>query len=150
MYKLSSFIIFIFFSFFALAEDVNPYFVSTKSNEVNVRTGPSTKYPVKWKILRLNEPLKVTKKFEYWRNIVDSSGDSGWVHVSNICTKPYIKIISQGMTIIFEKPDKNSKVVFKTENDVLFKLLNCDNSWCKIEKNGLKGWIKKIDIWGSE
>jgi SH3-like domain-containing protein len=175
MYNLLVCLLTIFFSFFdvALADNIKKadslkaevskqekdnksnvdnkfeyYFVATKSDEVNVRTGPNKKYPLKWRIIRKNEPLKVVKKFEHWREVIDSSGDIGWVHVSNISSKRYVKTISGEMVNIYQEPDDKAKISFKTEGDIILLLLNCQESWCRVEKNGYKGWIHISYLWG--
>ena len=36
----------------------------------------------------------------------------------------------------------------KVEKNVIVKMLKKDKDWIKVELNGIKGWMKKQDLWG--
>src|SRR5579864_875220 len=59
-----------------------PRFASLRSDEVNVRTGPGTRYPVDWVFKRKGMPVEIVAEYENWRKIRDWQGASGWVHQS--------------------------------------------------------------------
>ena len=61
-----------------------PRFVSLKSNEVNLRVGPSTNYPIKLTYVTKNLPLEIIDEFDAWRKIKDHKGTKGWLHKSLI------------------------------------------------------------------
>ena len=68
---------------FAANEDLPlPRFASLRSNEVNLRTGPGTNYPVDWVLTRRAMPVEVLAEFDIWRKIRDWQGTVGWVHQS--------------------------------------------------------------------
>ena len=56
-----------------------PRFASLRSDEVNVRTGPGTRYPVDWVFKRKTMPVEIVAEYENWRKIRDWQGASGWV-----------------------------------------------------------------------
>jgi SH3-like domain-containing protein len=56
-----------------------PRFVSLKSDEVNLRSGPGRDYPTQWVYRRAGLPLEVIKEFEGWRQVRDAEGAEGWV-----------------------------------------------------------------------
>ena len=64
-----------------------PRYVSLKSDEVNVRTGPGVQYPIEWVFTRRHMPVEVIEQYEYWRKIRDVEGTTGWVHNSMISGK---------------------------------------------------------------
>src|SRR5919204_606278 len=64
-----------------------PRFASLRSDEVNVRTGPGTRYPVDWVFKRKGMPVEIVAEFENWRKIRDWQGASGWVHQSLLTGK---------------------------------------------------------------
>src|SRR5262245_34959241 len=66
-----------------------PRFASLRSDEVNVRTGPGTRYPVDWVFKRKFMPVEVVAEFENWRKIRDWQGASGWVHQSLLTGRRY-------------------------------------------------------------
>src|SRR6266404_7272510 len=46
-----------------------PRFASLRSDEVNVRTGPGTRYPVDWVFKRKGMPVEIVAEYENWRKI---------------------------------------------------------------------------------
>src|SRR3984957_20948866 len=58
-----------------------PRFASLRSDEVNVRTGPGTRYPGDWVFKRKAMPVEIVAEYENWRKIRDWLGTSGWVHL---------------------------------------------------------------------
>ena len=57
-----------------------PRFASLKSDEVNVRTGPGSRYPIDWVFKRKGMPVEIVAEFENWRKIRDWQGAGGWVY----------------------------------------------------------------------
>ena len=57
-----------------------PRFVSLKSNDVNIRVGPGTRYSISWVFKRANYPVEIIQEFDQWREIRDHEGAIGWVH----------------------------------------------------------------------
>ena len=51
-----------------------PRFASLRSDEVNVRTGPGTRYPVDWVFKRKSMPVEIVAEYENWRKIRDWQG----------------------------------------------------------------------------
>ena len=61
-----------------------PRFVSLKSDDANIRVGPSVNYPIKLKYVFQNLPLEIIDEFDVWRKSRDHEGNIGWVHKSLI------------------------------------------------------------------
>ena len=51
-----------------------PRFVSLKSDEVNLRVGPSTKYPIVVKYIVKNLPIEIIEENNKWRRVKTSMG----------------------------------------------------------------------------
>ena len=51
-----------------------PRFVSLKSAEVNLRTGPGTRYPIEWVYKRRALPVEIIAEFDNWRRVRDWEG----------------------------------------------------------------------------
>ncbi len=125
-----------------------PRFVSLKSDEVNVRTGPGTRYPISWVYRREGMPVEVIEEFDMWRKINDSEGTSGWVHKTMLDGKRNVIIKGKKSQIVRKDHEKEAKPLLKVEPTVVCKLVECTRSWCRIHINGHKGWIEKTGIWG--
>src|SRR5258708_2086270 len=76
-----------------------PRFASLRSDEVNVRTGPGTRYPVDWVFKRKAMPVEIVAEYENWRKIRDWQGASGWVHHSLLTGKRRFIIPSKATTL---------------------------------------------------
>src|ERR1700745_1267941 len=57
-----------------------PRFVTLRSDQVNVRTGPGERYPIEWVFTRKGMPVEILAEFDVWRKIRDWQGTEGWVH----------------------------------------------------------------------
>ncbi len=61
-----------------------PRFAALKTDDVNLRTGPGTRYPIDWVYKRRDLPVQIEREFEVWRLIADSEGVKGWVHQATL------------------------------------------------------------------
>ncbi len=126
---------------------VLPRFVSLKSNEVNLRAGPSKNYPIKWVIKNKGEPVEVITEFEQWREIRDKDGDSGWVHEAMLSGNRSVVVISDIAQSLY-RDSEGSKKIAQINRGVRAKLLTCQNEWCYISVDKYKGWIARNVLWG--
>ena len=127
------------------SESIN--FLSLKNNEVNVRVGPSKKYPIKFSYKKKYLPLEVLDKFETWRKIKDFENNSGWIHISQLSRKKSAINIKNN-SIIYKKPTIYSKPIAILEVGRLVLIIKCKTEWCKITTGGYSGWIFKNSLWG--
>ena len=61
-----------------------PRFVSLKSNDANLRIGPSINYPIEIKYVKQNLPIEIIEEFDVWRKVKDYDNNIGWLHKSLI------------------------------------------------------------------
>ncbi len=125
-----------------------PRFVSLRSNKVFVRTGPALRYPIKWIFVRKNMPIEIIQEFDTWRKIRDVAGEEGWIHQSLLSGRRNAVIMPEGGAMISKKPEIAASPVAKLERGVIFKLKQCQTSWCLGEAGGFEGWIEKKSLWG--
>ena len=125
-----------------------PRFVSLKSNDVNIRVGPSINYPIELKYVTQNLPLEIIDEFDVWRKSRDQEGNIGWIHKSLIKGDRYIITGSKinAETDLFSRPRGQTVGLIKKNN--IFKLESCNLNWCKISKGSVNGWVLKENIWG--
>jgi SH3-like domain-containing protein len=148
------FISYLFFSLnvFAKTGEVTgldiPRFVSLKSNDINLRVGPSTNYPINIKYLTKNLPVEVIDEFDVWRKIKDYKNNYGWLHKSLIKGNRFVLTNEKknlGLNI-YNRP--NSKIIGIIKKNNILELNKCLKDWCNISYNNFSGWIKKENIWG--
>jgi SH3-like domain-containing protein len=130
----------------AFAED---RFMVLRSNEVNVRVGPSQEYPIKFTYQLKDMPIKIMGEYDNWYKIIDKDGDDGWIN-KNLAVNRRNLIVVGGTQIMYNKKDINSKPIFRIEENVVLNLKKCDtDNWCKVEKNNKVGWIQSENVWGN-
>ena len=143
---LSLFIILTFAPGIFANENIN--FLTLKNNEVNLRQGPSFKYPIKLIYKKKYLPVIILDKSETWRKITDFENNSGWIHVSQL-SKKKSAINIKNNSLMFYKPTIYSRPIAKLELGRLVLIKKCKNEWCKINTGGFNGWINKKYLWGN-
>ncbi|MEX0808477.1 MAG: SH3 domain-containing protein [Dongiaceae bacterium] len=126
-----------------------PRFVSLRSNEVNLRTGPGLTHPIEWVYQRKGLPVLVIGEFDTWRQIRDYEGTEGWVHQSMIDgERSFMVIDAQRAAHLTPQPE--AKVAVRMDPGVIGQLLECDaTNWCLVSVQGYRGWVERGEIWGS-
>jgi SH3-like domain-containing protein len=120
-----------------------PRFASLRSDEVNVRTGPGTRYPVDWVFKRKAMPVEIVAEYENWRKIRDWQGASGWVHQSLLTGKRGF-VVAAHEADVFRTPAPSAEVVAKLEPEVMGEI----RYWCRVSAQGISGWVPRTEIWG--
>jgi SH3-like domain-containing protein len=142
----------LFFASFlpALAADKTlpvPRFVSLRSEQVNVRTGPGERYPIDWIFNRKDLPVEIVAEFENWRKIRDFEGAEGWVHQRMLIGRRSI-LVRDKVRELHSKPQSEAEVVARLEPNVVAKLIECQGPWCRVEAQGIAGWLRRAEFWG--
>jgi len=125
-----------------------PRYVSLKSNDANIRVGPSKNYPIEIKYIKKNYPLKVLDEYEEWRKVEDFNRNIGWIH------KSLISGIRTG--IVLSNDNKNIKLLNTLNGNVIGEigsgnivfLEKCKIDWCLVSLGDFEGWMDKKYIWG--
>jgi len=125
-----------------------PRFASLHTDEANMRTGPGTRYPIEWVYVREGLPVEITKEFDIWRRIRDWEGSEGWVHKNALTGKRTI-IITGGTKDIHKDTDASSPVLAHVEQGGIGRLLSCEQLWCQVRFDNIKGYMPKTDFWGA-
>ncbi len=125
-----------------------PRFVSLKSNDANLRIGPSINYPIEIKYVKQNLPIEIIEEFDVWRKVKDYDNNIGWLHKSLIKGDRYVLIKNTGLVDkkIYNRP--NGKLIGLIQQNNILKLKKCLLDWCYVFSKDIKGWVLKNDIWG--
>ena len=124
-----------------------PRFVSMKSTEGNVRRGPSLSHRIDW-VYRLKDlPLQITAEYEHWRRVEDRDGQGGWVHYSLLSGVRTV-LIEVDEAVLRAQPDVRAPQIAVAKRGVVARIDECNKGWCRIRKQGHRGWIEKTAVWG--
>lgn len=120
--------------------------MSVKTNKVNIRSGPGTKYDVKWKAEKYY-PVVIIAKSGSWYHFRDFEGDTGWVSNTLLSKIPSV-IVKRNKCNVRSGPGKNHDIVFTVDKAVPFKVLEKKGAWIHVmHADGDKGWIHSSLVW---
>tara|TARA_B100000965_G_scaffold276587_1_gene234401 strand:- start:315 stop:764 length:450 start_codon:yes stop_codon:yes gene_type:complete len=123
------------------------YFLTLRNDKVNLRQGPSFKYPIKIFYKKKYLPVLVQDKSDNFRKIRDHENNTGWIHVSQLSKKKAGISIDEKL-IVFKNPTMYSKPLAVLAKGRLCLISKCEKEWCKIKVNKFRGWVKKESLWG--
>jgi SH3-like domain-containing protein len=124
-----------------------PRFVSLRSGEVNLRTGPGVRYPIDWVYRRRHLPVEVIDEFDTWRRIRDWQGTVGWVHQSMLQGRRTILVVGE-RRLIYRDPQDDAPGLAYAEPGAIGRLSTCRGDWCEIDIKGFTGWLRRSDFFG--
>lgn len=126
-----------------------PRFVSLRSDEVNLRTGPGQRYPIDWTYTRKDVPVEIIAEFDVWRKIRDWQGTEGWVHQGMLYGRRSMIVIN-GVHSLRSADSDVSEQIAQVEPGVFGRLLHCprNKDFCKVAFGTIEGWMKREEIWG--
>ncbi len=124
-----------------------PRFASLRANEVNLRTGPGTRYPIEWVFVKEGLPIEITAEYDVWRRVRDQTGTTGWVHKSTLSGRRTL-IVTGGGRNLYKKPDVASPIMAHVQQDAVGRLFSCTRSWCEVSFEKIAGYMKKEEFWG--
>lgn len=125
-----------------------PRFVTVQSESVYVRTGPGTRFPVKWVYKRAGLPVEIIQEYDIWRKVRDADGEEGWINQALLSGRRSVLVKGTEPAQIYKKPDVDSKVVAVADPDVQLALKRCDADWCQVSSDEIKGFVERKRIWG--
>ena len=125
-----------------------PRYVSLKSNDANIRVGPSKNYPIEIKYIKKDYPLKVLEEYKDWRKVEDFKMNIGWIHKSLISGNRTGIVLSKNNNNIELLNTLGGNVIGEIGRGNIVYLKKCKIDWCYVAVNNFKGWMNKKYIWG--
>jgi SH3-like domain-containing protein len=129
-----------------------PRFAALRSDEVNMRSGPGTRFPIEWTYQRRELPVEIVREFELWRRIRDPEGTEGWVHQSTLMgRRSFIVRGAPGTEVMLRRrAEDQAQPVARLRPGVVGRLRACEanSPWCEAQIGEHRGYIKRADIWG--
>lgn len=135
----------------AFAADEGDY-ASLKKKQVNWRTGPGEKYPIRWIYQEQGYPVKVLDTYDIWKQVQEADGSIGWVHEKMISDKRTALVREEG--VLTDKPALDGRPIAIVEVGSVGRIIKCpaEESYClmafKYQDKDVKGWFNKKAVWG--
>jgi SH3-like domain-containing protein len=127
-----------------------PRFAALRSDDVNLRIGPGTRYPIEWVYKRRELPVEIEREFEVWRLVQDPEGAKGWVHQATLTGRRSFVVVGAERTLR-ERPADDAYPVARLKPGVVGRILHCDagSAWCRVQAGDYRGWLKRSEFWGT-
>jgi SH3-like domain-containing protein len=136
-----------------------PRFATTRSDEINVRVGPGTRYDIAWVYVKAGQPVEIVQEFDTWRKIRDVDGTEGWVHQNMLSGKRAgIAAPWQGDEIpLLSNRDDPGGVRAWLRPGFRVDISGCDGAWCEViatsrSEDGptatYAGYLRQSNLWG--
>jgi SH3-like domain-containing protein len=126
-----------------------PRWASLRSDEVNLRTGPGTRYPVEWVYKRRDLPVEIEREFEVWRLVQDQDGVKGWVHQATLTGRRGF-VVKGAERVLRRSASEDAGAVAVLKPGVVGRIRSCEagKAWCEMQVGEYRGWLKRDDVWG--
>ena len=124
-----------------------PRFVSLKTNEGNVRRGPSLSHRVDWVYRRRDLPLKIVAEHGHWRRVQDRDGLGGWMHYA-LLSGVRTAIVEAETAPMRMSPADTAPENARAMRGVVGRIARCTRDWCQMSAGGHRGWVRKSQLWG--
>ncbi|MEN8140321.1 MAG: SH3 domain-containing protein [Thermodesulfobacteriota bacterium] len=122
--------------------------VSVKSELINMRSGPGSKYKILWE-LGQGYPLKVIGAKGSWYRVQDYENDKGWVSKKLVDRTPHLVVKKRAINLR-SGPSTRYKIVRQAKRGVVFRTVTSRKGWVKVrhEEEKVEGWVKRDLLWG--
>jgi SH3-like domain-containing protein len=127
-----------------------PRFAALRSDEVNLRAGPGTRYPIDWVYKRRELPVEILREFEVWRLVQDPDGIKGWVHQATLTGRRSFLVTGADATLRRD-PNDAARAVAILKPGVIGHLRSCQarSDWCQVQAGDYRGYLKRGQFWGT-
>jgi SH3-like domain-containing protein len=127
-----------------------PRWASLRTDEVNLRAGPGTRYPIDWVYKRRDLPVQIEREFEVWRLVEDQDGIKGWVHQATLVGRRSFVVIGADRSLRDAASD-DAAVVAILKPGVIGRIRACAAAaaWCEVQVSDYHGWLRRTDFWGT-
>ncbi len=122
-------------------------FVSVARDEINMRTGPGTKFESRWMLSR-GFPLQTIARQGDWLKVRDFEKDEGWVFRPLTGNTPHV-VVTSTTANIRNGPATNQRRIGRAEYGEVLRTHAKRAGWVQVsQEGGVKGWVSQRLVWG--
>ena len=137
-----------------------PRFATTRSQPINVRVGPGTRYEVAWVYVKAGIPIEIIQEFDTWRKIRDFEGEEGWIHQNLLSGRRagHVNVTgANGQIALRAKPEEQADVRAWLGENYSVEIEQCDGTWCAVRVKSepedassktYAGFLPQTALWG--
>jgi SH3-like domain-containing protein len=127
-----------------------PRFAALRTDDVNLRRGPGTRYPIDWVYKRRDLPVEIEREFEVWRLVTDPDGIKGWVHQATLTGRRSF-IVTGAERVLRHDPADTAAPVARLKPGVIGHIRSCEaaSDWCQMQVGDYRGYLRREEFWGA-
>jgi SH3-like domain-containing protein len=127
-----------------------PRFAALRSDDVNMRAGPGTRYRIDWVYKRRDLPVEIEREFEVWRWVRDADGVQGWVHQATLMNRRSF-IVQKADATLRSDPSDTASAVAILRPGVIGRIRSCEaaSDWCSVQTGSYRGYLRREEFWGT-
>jgi SH3-like domain-containing protein len=128
-----------------------PRWAALRADEVNLRVGPGTRFPIEWQYHRRDLPVRILREVEVWRLVEDQDGVKGWVHQATLIGRRSFAVKGNEAVLRATASDDAAPVA-RLKPGVIGRIRACaaGAAWCEVQVEDYRGWLKRSQFWGSD
>ncbi|WP_428483962.1 SH3 domain-containing protein [Rhodopila sp.] len=126
-----------------------PRFASLRSDDVNMRVGPGTRYRIEWVYRRRDLPVEIEREYDVWRWVCDPDGVHGWVHQATLMGRRSF-IVKNADAMLRSDASDTAAAVAVLKVGVIGRIRSCEaaSDWCNVQAGSYRGYLRRQQLWG--
>lgn len=125
-----------------------PRYISLKFDTVNARAGPGDDHRLLWVYHAKGLPVQVLAENSEWRRICDPDRGMAWVHRRVTDGRRSVMRTKPQPLALLKRPKADARAVAYLKPRALASLDRCEDGWCLLKVDGIKGWAPASGVWG--
>jgi SH3-like domain-containing protein len=127
-----------------------PRWAALRSDEVNLRVGPGTRFPIDWQYHRRDLPVQILREVEVWRLVEDQDGIKGWVHQATLVGHRSF-VVKGAEAVLRRAAGEDAEAVARLRPGVVGRIRACaaGAAWCEVRVGDYRGWLRRDQFWGT-
>jgi SH3-like domain-containing protein len=147
-----------------------PRFAALRSDNVNLRVGPGTNFPIEWRYQRRDLPVMILREHDQWRRIRDMEGAEGWIAASNLqpgrrtfmvrppqaaapqpaAAQPASAPAASVEVPLRRRPEEQSAPIARLRVGVVGRIRGCEagSPWCEVQVQDHRGFLRRSEMFG--
>lgn len=136
-----------------------PRFATTKSQPINVRVGPGTRYDIAFVFVQSGLPVEIVAEFDTWRKIRYADGREGWVHQNLLSGNRagFVAPSAEGMQFPLRAGSADTSGIRAwLVSGFPVSIRGCDGTWCEVNATDhaggrsttYSGYLAQTELWG--
>ena len=126
-----------------------PRYVSLKFDRVNARSGPGDDHRLLWVYQVKGLPVQVVAETPEWRRVCDPEGSLVWVHKRTTDGRRTVMNTRREQVTLLRRPKPDARAAGFLNPRALATLDKCEKGWCRVRVQGVSGWAREGELWGT-